>query len=271
MNDANKARKLKLEEMKAGIKARLSRPSFVKELDNETKSKAEKTQGWILQEIKDDPGSFALLVFSSIFTAMLGLYLGLAPHLAPNPNDPQKMDIVFNSDFGHVATAIIYMCSFVMVTEVAVFYSRHKFHTREENNIHQLWSMWVAMIVGVLAVIVTGGAGGSVVASTVGFLDEFVQVPPSLQKYLVWIVPALFGLYFCLHSVYKLSSNKARSQRVAQMIKEDQELEHKIIMDALELEGEEEFLLEEVEAYRDLVKRGKGARRLAPGQVCQRS
>jgi hypothetical protein len=194
---------------------------------------------------------------SSLFTGMLGLYLGLAPHLSPSVNNPGQMDIVFNTDPGHVITALLYMVTFWLVTEPAFFYARHKFHVREENNTTQYWTMLAAMIFGFFGIVITGGAGGSVVASTIGFLDEFVAVPPSLQKYLVWVVPSFFGILLVLHTAYRLSSGTAKSERIALQLKQEQELEHKIIMDALELEGEEEFMLEEIDAYRALIKGGK--------------
>jgi hypothetical protein len=257
MNNQYKDNRAKLDELKNQVKDRLARPTLVNELTKQSDQKAAKNRGWISREIADDPGGFVLLVISSLFTAMLGIYLGLTPHLSPSPTHPGQMDIVFNTDFGHVVTAILYMASLIIVTEVAFFYSRHKYHIREEGNGHQLWTMWVALVLAFVSIVVTGGAGGTVVASTLGFLTEFKEVPPSLQKYLVWVIPSLFGFYLVLHTIYRLSSQQAKAERIAQQVKEQQELEHRMLMDQLELEGEEEIMLEEIEKYRDLVRRGK--------------
>jgi hypothetical protein len=257
MNNQYKDNRAKLDELKNQVKDRLARPTLVNELTKQSEQSAAKNRGWIQKEIADDPGGFIFLVVSALFTAMLGIYLGLTPHLSPSPTNPGQMDIVFNTDFGHVVTAILYMVSLVLVTEIAFFYSRHKYHVREEGNGHQMWTMWVAMALAFVSIVVTGGAGGTVVASTLGFLTEFKEVPPSLQKYLVWVIPSLFGFYLVLHTIYRLSSQQAKAERIAQQVKEQQELEHRMLMDQLELEGEEEIMLEEIEKYRDLVRRGK--------------
>jgi hypothetical protein len=252
--------KKRLDEIKAGIKDRLARPTLVQDITKQTAQQNSKNMGWVLKEIKDDPGGSFLLAISMLFTAMLGVYLGLTPHLAPDPNNPAAQVIAFDTDFGHVVTAILYVLALWTVTELAFFYSRHKFHIREETNGHQLWTMWVAMFLAFISIVVTGGAGGTVVASTLGFLSEFKSVPPSLQKWLVWIIPSLFGIYLALHTIYRLSSEKAKAERIAQQTREQQELEHRMIMEQLELEGEEEIMLEEIERYKDLIRRGKISR-----------
>jgi hypothetical protein len=247
----------RLDEIKSEVKDKLARPTLVDELTKQNEQQNEKKMGWVVKEIKDDPGGAFLLAISMLFTAMLGVYMGLTPHLAQDPNNPAAQVIAFDTDFGHVVTAIMYVLAFWTVTELAVFYSRHKYHVREEGNGHQLWTMWVAMGFGVIGIVVTGGAGGTVVASTLGFLSEFKSVPPSLQKYLVWIIPSLFGLYFVLHTVYRLSSQKAKAERIAQQTKDRQELEHRMILEQLEMDGEEEIMVEEIERYKELIRLGK--------------
>jgi len=247
----------RLDELKGQIKQRLARPTLVDDITKQNEQQNAKKMGWVVQEIKDDPGGFFLLVISALFTAMLGVYLGLTPHLATDPSNPAAQVIAFNTDFGHVVTAILYVLALLTVTELAFFYSRHKFHIREETNSHQLWTMWVAMALAFLSIVITGGAGGTVVASTLGFLSEFKAVPASLQKYLVWVIPCLFGFYLVLHTIYRLSSQKSKAERIAQQTKEQQELEHRMLMDQLELQGEEQIMLEEIEAYIELVRRGK--------------
>src|SRR5690349_14021174 len=109
----------KLDELRKNIRERLARPTLVEDLTKQNQQQNEKNMGWVVKEIKEDPGGFALLAISAVFTAMLGLYLGLTPHLATDPNNPAAQVIAFDTDFGHVVTAIVYMVAFLIVTEIA--------------------------------------------------------------------------------------------------------------------------------------------------------
>lgn len=236
------------------IKERLARPTLAEELQEQNEGQSARKAG-MSQELKSDPVTYILLSISALFTAMLGLYLGLAPTLIANLDGSQT--IHFNTDFGHVVTALLYVVSFIAVTEGAFVGGKIKFHTREEGNGHQQWTMIVAMSLAFISIVGTGWAGGTVVASTLGFLTEFKEIPAGAQKWVVGVIPVLLGLYAGLYTIYKLSSVHAKSKRITLQTKQKQELDHQMQMDMIDLIGLEQFHASEIELYKTLVMRGK--------------
>src|SRR5690242_292356 len=110
----------------ARAKDRLSRPSVTEDLHKKNQEQAEKKSPWSA-EFKADKATYVIMGISAIFTALLGLILGLAPY-RQFANDGSS-SIYFNTDFLHWVIAVIYAVAFVTVTEAAFLIAKNKFHT----------------------------------------------------------------------------------------------------------------------------------------------
>lgn len=236
------------------IAENMARPTLVDQLQAQNDKVIARKMSW-KDEIKRYWYIYLMLAVSGLFTTMLGLYMGLAPNLVTKLDGSQAIN--FNTDFGHVATAIMYVVAFLSVTEGAFVIAKLKFHEREEANIVQAIMMVSAMILAGVSIIGTGIAGGNVVASTLGFLSEFKEVSPVAQKWVVRIIPVLLALYAYAFTAYQLSSRQAKAKRLARENKEKQELDHAMRMDNIMLIGQRQFQAAEIEMYKQMVMQGR--------------
>jgi hypothetical protein len=254
MNESNEIYR-KSSELNRSIRERLQRPTLTEDIQAQNEKNAERKMNWIT-EVRQNWFMYFLLALSATFTGMLGIFMGLAPHLTTDPVTGLQ-NITFNDDFGHVITAVLYCIAFVTITEGAFIAGKWKFHTREEGNGTQTLTMLIVMALALVSIGVTGYAGGQVVASTLGFLSEFKEIPAWAQEWVVKIIPLLFAVYAPLFVGYWLSSNKAKNERIAKQTKDRMRQEHALQMEMLELNLEEELMLEEAEMYERLVREGK--------------
>jgi hypothetical protein len=254
MNDNNGNLRQSLEAFRDKVygraKERLGRPSVTEELHKKNQEQAEKKSPWFA-EFRTDRATYVLMAVSGIFTAMLGLILGLAPYR--NPGDES---IWFHDDFLHITVAIIYSVAFVMVTEAAFLIAKNKFHTREEGNPTQQNTMIFMMVVAGISIVGTGWAGAMVGASVLGFLTEFKDIPPGAQEWVVRVIPVLLALYAYLLTAYKLSSEEEKDNRLTEQLRRQQLREHKLQREMVELEIQEMTALAEDRAWMGAVERG---------------
>jgi hypothetical protein len=256
MNENNNVRQ-SLEQfrdkMQARVKERMNRPSMTEALHEQNQQKSEKKSPWFV-EFKADRATYIIMVVSAVFTALLGIILGLAPEMRTNLDGSTY--IYFHTDFLHWVIAVIYAVAFVTVTEAAFLIAKNKFHTREEANPTQHNTMLAMMILAGLSIIGTGIAGSTIGASVLGFLTDFKEIPHAAQKWVVSIVPILLSIYAYLLTAYKLSSEEEKSNRLTEQMKIQQKREHKLQRDLAELEVEEMMMLAEDKAYLEAVERG---------------
>jgi hypothetical protein len=241
------------DKIQARVKERMNRPSMTEALHEQNKQKAEKKSPWFA-EFKTDRATYVIMAVSAIFTAILGLILGLAPEMRANPDGSTY--IYFHTDFLHLAIAVIYAVAFVTVTEAAFLIAKNKFHTREEANPTQHNTMLAMMILAGLSIIGTGIAGSTIGASVLGFLTDFKEIPHAAQKWVVGVIPVLLAVYAYFLTAYKLSSEEEKSNRLTEQMKIQQQREHKLQRDLAELEVQEMMMLAEDKAYLEAVERG---------------
>jgi hypothetical protein len=237
------------------IKARIARPSVADSLQEKNKEQAEKKSP-LFAELKNDKATYVFMAVSAVFTALLGLILGLAPSLVPDANSPTGQSIHFNTDIMHWTIAIVYATAFVAVTEAAFLIAKNKFHTREDGNFWQSLAMIFMMIFAGASVIGTGYAGGVIGASVLGFLTEFRDIPAGAQEWVVKIVPVLLAVYAGFLTVYKLTSEEEKENRLTEQLKRKQLREHKLNRTLAELEVMDMAATAEDMAWVNAVERG---------------
>lgn len=242
-----------IESLDRKITERMTRPTIVDKMKAASKRKL-LPLGWE-KDLQEYWYVYAIMAVSAMFTLTLGIYMGLAPTLVTNPDGSQS--ILFNTDLGHVLLAIVYVIAFVSVTEGMFLICKWKYHTREENNPTQSNTMLAGMVISGLSILLTGWAGGTVVAHNIAFLSEFQEIPPVAQKWVVVAIPLLLALYAFLLSAYALSSESAQAERLTREQQRRMELDHKTRMQGIEAIGAEELQLAEINRYIQLVQAGK--------------
>lgn len=231
----------------------IGKPTLVEQMQERSEN-IQKTKNNFGNEIKQYWYIYLPLLVSSVFTAMLGLYMGLAPYLKVEADGSKTIE--FNSDWGHVITAVIYVVSFVFVTEVAFVIYHNLFHRREEGNTAQSGTMLVGMILAGVSILGTGISGGMVVSSTLGFLSEFAEIPAGAQKWVVIVIPIMLTTYAALLTTYKLSSRAAKAERLARESEAKMVLDQKVRMQGIQAIGKRRIQAASIKLYEEMVTRG---------------
>ena len=244
------------EELDKMIKDRLGQGSLVTAMEQESdkkskEHKAARGMSWG-DEIKKHPGVYIFLGVSALFTLTLGLFMGIAPHL-----DPLLGAIVYQTDVMHIFLALVYMIAFFTVTEGAFVMGKWKFHTRENENDTQYYTMLAMMFLAGISIIGTGIAGGLVVASNIAFLTAFIEIPEAAQKWVIVIIPVLLACYAFLLTAYTLSSKEAKAERMLELQKRQAELDHETRQRSIMQIAMEDLQVEELKRYLQLVQDGK--------------
>lgn len=206
-----------------------------------------------MNDVREHWFSYALLALSFLLTEMLAIYLGLAPRMETALDGSKS--IYWNTDFGHLATAFVYMLVFPIVTEVSFDQARKKFNKRETGNFAQAASMATAIVVSLISIVGTGVAGGYVVLSTLGALG-FMEIPRSVQTWLVWVIPTLLAIFSLLHMVYNAASKEEKSRKLVDEEARNDELEDQLRMKKIERAGRRAIRAAAIQAYERAVSMG---------------
>lgn len=198
---------------------------------------------------------YLVALISGIFTATLGIFMGLSPTLITQADGSQV--IHFNTDWTHIFLAIVYSVAFVGTTELQLLIGKKKFNEREEGNPSQKFSMLAVMTIAVFGMIGTGVAGGFVIASNIAFLTDFREIPHSAQVWVIVIIPCLLAFYGVMYLVYALSSDHAKAVRLTRDAERRMELDHATRMKNAQLVAKRALQVEEIKAYWRLVNEGK--------------
>jgi len=241
------------EDLQKRIKERMSRPSVTETLHKQNQQQAEKKSP-LFADFKKDRATYTIMSISAVFTAILGLILGLAPYTVTAADGTQS--IYFHTDLIHWTIAIVYAVAFVMVTEVAFMIGKNKFHQREEGNGTQHGTMLFMMFLAGVSIVGTGYAGGAIGASVLGFLSDFEQIPHNAQEWVVKVIPVLLAIYAFLLTAYKLSSEEEKNNRLTEQLEKQQQREHRLQRRMAELEVEEMMMLAEDRSFIEAVEKG---------------
>lgn len=159
---------------------------------------------------------YLALLATGILTAFAGIYLGLAP----SPTG----DIVFRDGWDglrRIFFALYYAGSFLLVAEGATLFAKNKLLTRDVEFLNdqivdvpaQRNSMTAMLWVSVLAIVLTTVAAGTMLASWLGALDQFVTIPVAAQSWIVLGPPALLVFDVVMTLIYQQNSKQAELDR----------------------------------------------------------
>ncbi len=196
-----------LDDFDRRITERVGRASLIDGMKKKTKSVKKDIMSFT-QELADHWYIYAMLAVSALFTGTLGVYMGLAP-------TKTLTGISFCTDTMHVFLAVVYAIAFITITEASFVLGKYLFFTREEeNNTQQLTSLAMMGISG-LSIMLTGIAGGFVIAVNISFMTEFMEVPEAAQRWIIIVIPIMLSIYAFMLAAYQLSSREASSERLA--------------------------------------------------------
>lgn len=256
MNEKTFNEDFDLEDIDSEIEKIHTRPSLIDKVSkskDETNEKKESSSKWA--EIQEHWYIYLFLAFSAVFTATLGIYLGLSPI---NKTDPSGAGYVhFHTDPFHVFLSLLYAASFVLVTEGAFAIGKHLYYFREDANKTQRWLMLAMMGVAGASILFTGYSGMSVIASFIEFMTAYKDVSNLAQKWIVSAIPVLVVIYAFLLTPYVLSSEDSKNKRILREQKRKSDLDHQLRQQTINNFADELLSKEELKVYIKLVREGR--------------
>lgn len=235
------------------ILAEAGRDDLIDRMHEQKDKDAERKAPW-MQEVREHWFLYALLFISFLLTETLAIYLGTAPKVMTDPATGAQF-IEFHTDFGHLATAFIYMLVLPLVTELAFDNSRKKFNQRETGNWRQTWTMGLSIVVSVISWVGTGVAGAYVIMSTLGSIG-FIEIPKNVQTYLIWVIPVLLAFFALMTWLYQAGSRFAKSKKMAEEEEKNAELADQMRMQQIERAGKRAIRAAAIRSFEQAVALG---------------
>ncbi len=211
--------------------AEMDKPGLIDRMEEDSEKRAAVKQDWT-NDIKRDPAIYVFLCISAVFTALLGIMLGLAPEKRIDPISGAS-SIFFHDDWVHILITILLVVGFVGVTEYPYIVGKKKSHDREDGNTEQQWASNSIMTVSLTSVLITGVTGGVVTANVLGFLSEFDKIPPGAQIWAAIAIPLLIAVYTHLTTKYRLASRTDKTERLTRDQDRRMELENQTRMNRI--------------------------------------
>lgn len=156
------------------------------------------------------------LIGTGILTAFAGVYLGLAPSASGTIEFQSTWDLARRAFF-----ATYYAASFLLVAEGATLFAKDKLLNRDVEEIAgkiadvpaQRRSMTLMLWVSIIAIVLTTVAAGTMLASWLHALDQFVTIPAAAQGWVVLGPPALLVFDAVCAMVYQQNSKQSELDR----------------------------------------------------------
>jgi hypothetical protein len=241
-----------MSELDEQILAQSGEDDLLDRMQDKKNKQAEERSPWI-KDLRDHWFGYLLLALSFLLTEMTAIYLGLAPVLQTNPDGSTV--IHFHTDFGHIATTLVYMLVFPAVTEIAFAVAKKKFNTRETGNMAQQGAMLFASAVALISIIGTGVSGTYVIFTTLGSVG-FLEVPPSVQNWLIWVMPVLIAIFGLCFWIYEATSRAAKARKLAEEEDQKAELADQTRMKQINRIGKRAIAASAIRTYEKAVSRG---------------
>lgn len=248
------------DELDSRLSTHMSRPTLVGKMKESRRRKQaeDKRKIGTFDFSKDLRRYWWLYLFlgvSALFTGTLGIYMGIAPYKGVALDGTPV--IIYNTDIPHILLATVYFVAFITVTEIAVAIFKWLYHTREDNNSSQKTAATAGMVISFMSVMITGIAGGAVIASQISFLTNFIEVPEKVQTWVVVAIPLLITIYSILGTVYALSSEQAQAERMTNEAQRERDLDHQTRMTGIAQIGREKIQYALIQKFETLVLTGK--------------
>lgn len=167
---------------------------------NERKAEQRKQKAITFSDFKADfkrsPMIFVGLGGSAFFTALMGLFIGLAPRIAEDGTF-----ILFGGaqGWGNVIMGIffglLYAITFPILGEWGVYYWHKRASLRDEGNNTQMLIGYAMVGITGMFVVVTAVAAATVLASLLHTFEAFRAIPEWAQKWTVLVIPIAFALH----------------------------------------------------------------------------
>ncbi len=204
----------------------------IRQVIDERKSSEAKMKRISFSDLKADmkrsPMIFVAIIGSGFFTALAGLFIGLAPRL----NEQGELSLFGGVEGTGAALigvffGIVYAITFPVIGEWGVYYWHRKASLRDENNLAQAWIGYGMMILAGAFTVTTAIAASVILASLLHTFTAFSAIPEWAQKWTILIIPislaAHGGANIWFDHVSKYAEERREMERGLQQTQMDAE------------------------------------------------
>lgn len=187
--------------------------TYVDQMKKDMKKRAQEQSESFKRSFKD-LSEHPLLYIALVISGLLSLFAGVAVGLGVRVEDGI---VTAKVNAPNIFAAILYGASFPIFFEYALANWLKKFLMREPDNTTQMWTSGAMIVLTFLGTCVTAYSASDVIATAFGFFKSFQEIPPSVQRWIVYAVPTMLMLNVAAGEMYRQFSQEAVLRRQAEM------------------------------------------------------
>jgi hypothetical protein len=165
-------------------------------------------QKW--QVVSDNPLLFSALIVSGFLSHLAGWFIGLGVQV-------DNGVVSYTLDAPHIFVAALYAILFPFFFEYGLANWLSKNLKREVGNSAQQWASGCMVAFTGLGALMTAFSAADIIATTLGFFTSFTEIPPEVQRWMVFSLPAMLACNVLFGEIYRQNSLEATLMRHAEM------------------------------------------------------
>lgn len=193
----------------------------VEEIKNTMNKKSREARDQLrrdFQEFIDHPLLYSALIISGFLSSLAGLFLGLGFRI-------EGGFLLWKTDLAHIFFAFIYAALFPFFFEYGLANWLNKFLKREPNNQYQRNISGVMVFITFVGTAITAFSAMDVLVTSLGFFSSFKEIPPNVQGWIAFSLPAVLMFNIAAGEIYRQTSENAQLLRVIEKDLRDKQLD----------------------------------------------
>lgn len=179
-----------------------------KTLRQTAEQKESSRQRW--QIFTDNPLLFTALIVSGCLSHLSGWFIGLGVQVNAGL-------VSYTADLPHIFVACLYAALFPLFFEYGLANWLDKLLKREVGNKWQEFAAGAMVGVTGLGALLTAFSAADIIATTLGFFTSFTEIPPEVQRWMVFSLPVMLACNVLFGEVYRQNSLESILMRHAEM------------------------------------------------------
>lgn len=194
------------------------------------------------QDFRDHQLLYVSLIVSGFLSGLAGIAIGLGVRVTGG-------NVTAHFDFAHYFFAALYAVLFPTFYEYGLANWLYKYLHREEGNKHQEISALFMVILTFIGTAVTAFSAMDILVTSLGFFASFQEIPPSIQKWIAFSLPAMFMLNIAAGEFYRQFSTAAVLRRAAEMDLREKQIEADTEVQLAQMDAEKDIAIHSAEEY----------------------
>lgn len=224
--------------------------TYVDQMKKDMKKRAQEQSESFKRSFKD-LSEHPLLYIALVISGLLSLFAGVAIGLGVRVEDGI---VTAKVNAPNIFAAILYGASFPIFFEYALANWLKKFLMREPDNNIQMWTSGIMIFLTFIGTCVTAYSASDVIATAFGFFKSFQEIPPSVQKWIVYAVPTMLMLNVAAGEMYRQFSQESVLRRQAEMSLREAQVDADMEVRLAQMNAQKSIAVHAANAYAEKAK-----------------